>query len=227
LGKVLTRGADRQFGVGACDEFGGAVLVTEFGEPAFDLAWIGVGRECSLDGAEALASIVDRRAWHRAQKLVATEADDHVIRAQMIANLAYYAPKQRVARGMAVRVVDELEADNVDIDSNQLAARSVGTIDLAVNVREACRPHACAGELVGLGDRELLQKRVADLLGRRPVTGRGVAVTGGGVAVGRGRGSVLSCRSSVARPRLAITQSSALVADHTPGQFQGLLVIWG
>jgi hypothetical protein len=51
-GKVLTQGADRQLGVGACDELGGAVLVTEFGEPepALDLARIGFGRKRGLDG---------------------------------------------------------------------------------------------------------------------------------------------------------------------------------
>ncbi len=132
---VLTRRADWQLGVGAFHELGAAVFVTEFGAPVLDLARIGVARKRSLDGAEALVGIPDRRAWHRAQKLVATEANDHVITAQMTANLAHYTPKQRVARGMAVRVIDDLQADDVDIRSNERGACSASTIDLAVNVR--------------------------------------------------------------------------------------------
>jgi hypothetical protein len=50
-----------QVGVGTLDEVGGAVLRRQCGEADLDLARIGVGREREVDGAEALAGILDRR----------------------------------------------------------------------------------------------------------------------------------------------------------------------
>ena len=79
--------------------------MTEFSEPVLDPARVGVARKRSLDSAEALSGIEGRCARHRAQKLVATEANDHVIGAQMSTNLMDHTRKQRIARGVTVCVV--------------------------------------------------------------------------------------------------------------------------
>jgi hypothetical protein len=59
---ALASGAGGQFGVGALDELGGAVLRLELGESDLDLALIGSRRERGLDGTEAFAGIHHRRA---------------------------------------------------------------------------------------------------------------------------------------------------------------------
>ena len=58
----------------------------------------------------------------------------HVIGAQMSTNLMDHTRKQRIARGVTACIVDNLQADDIDIDRNEQAARSTGASDLAINV---------------------------------------------------------------------------------------------
>src|SRR5205807_1219747 len=71
--------------------------------------------------------------------------------------------------------------------------------------------------LVGLSDRQLLQKRVTGLPGRQPVVGRMPAITGRGLAICRGRGPVpsrYSAGDTVEWPQRAITPLGGLVTGH-------------
>ena len=53
----------------------------------------------------------------------------------MTAHLAHDTLKQRVARGMAMGIIDDLQTDDVGIRSDQRATRSAGTVNLAVELR--------------------------------------------------------------------------------------------
>ena len=53
----------------------------------------------------------------------------------MTAHLAHDTLKQRVARGMAMGIIDDLQTDDVDIRSDERATRSAGTVNLALDVR--------------------------------------------------------------------------------------------
>src|ERR1019366_9579230 len=123
-GRVLARaltatcfsaGADGQFGVGASDQLRRAVLCLKRCKSNLDLARIRLGRERRLDDVEAVLSILDRGAGHHAQKLVAADPNDQIIGAQMTADAVHCALQQRVTRGMTLRVVDGLQADDVDV----------------------------------------------------------------------------------------------------------------
>ncbi len=71
-----------QLAVGARDQLCHGLVTFELGEPDADRGLATVGQRGG-DGAEALASFAERHVRHHAEELVAAEADDQVIRAQV------------------------------------------------------------------------------------------------------------------------------------------------
>ncbi len=134
-----------------------------------------------------------------AHELVAAEADDRVVGAEVRAHRRDQHPEHAVARGVAVAVVDALEPVDVDVGDDELAVGAPRPVDLvaqgqpphlapegtgeAVEVR-ALQLGLEAGALQGL---VLLLERVA-LVGRAAAALAGrLAVDGGPVAAVRDR----------------------------------------
>ena len=105
---------------------------------------------------------------------------------------------------MAVFVVDGLQPDDIDIGDGEQGRRSPRSLDLPIEVRQSRRPHPRAGQLVGLGDRELLEERVTVDL-RLPAVPRGLlAIAGGLLEIGcAGRLPSAAARSAAASWRLS------------------------
>jgi hypothetical protein len=51
------------------------------------------------------------------------------------AHVAHDTLKQRVARGIAMGIIHDLQTDDVDIRSDERATRSASTVNLAVDAR--------------------------------------------------------------------------------------------
>ena len=83
----------------------------------------------------------------------------------MFADRVHGALQQRVAGGMAVGVVDGLQADDVDVGNHERSHRSAGASDLVINVLKAGRARPRPGQPISLGDRELMQQLVTVCLG--------------------------------------------------------------
>ena len=79
---------------------------------------------------------------------------------------------------MAVRVVDSLQTDDIDVANDEPPGRSAGTVDLMLKVGQPRGASARPGQLVGLSDRQLVQQRVAVSQGLQPVVSRLLAITG-------------------------------------------------
>jgi hypothetical protein len=109
----------------------------------------------------------------------------------------HHTLQQRIAGGMTVRVVDSLQADYVDIGSDEQARRSAGTIHFVLKVGQARPSRARSGQRVRVSDRQLVQQRVAVCLGLQAVTGSLLAITGRLLAIHRGSSSSLSPRGAV------------------------------
>ena len=152
---------------------------------------------------------------HHAQELVATEAHDQVEGAQVRADRPHHVPQQGVSGGVPACVVDDLQTDDVDVDRHELAAlrRSAGTIDLMLELRQAGRTGPRPGEMIGLGDRELVQQCVAIGLRLDAISTGLLTVTGSPLPVRRGRSllSAAAARSAATlerRPSVARSAAS-------------------
>lgn len=98
---------------------------------------------------------------------------------------------------MTAGVVDRLQTDDVDVGHDEPSVRPAGTIDLVVEVEQPRRASTSPGELVGLGDRERLQQRVAVRLSLLAIARSLLAIAGRLFTVRGGAGSNLSCRDAV------------------------------
>ena len=74
----------------------------------------------------------------------------------MSANRAHDTLQQLVAGRMTVRVVDRLQADDVDVGNDEEALRSASTIDLVIEVRKPRPARARTGQYVCFSDRQLV-----------------------------------------------------------------------
>ena len=157
----------------------------------------GPAREHRLDHIEALVSLLDRRPRHHAQKLVAPEADDRVVGAQVSADRAHDALQERVPGRVTVLVVRSLQADNVHVGNREHARRSPGAIDLVVHVRQPGSTRARARQRIGLTECQLAQQGLAVSLRFRAVTSSLLSIPNRLLAVCRGPGVALSRRGAV------------------------------
>ena len=169
-----------------------------------------------MDGAEAMAGILDRRAGHDAEKLVAAEANDQVVGTQMTADRVCDTLQQRVARGMAVRVVDSLQPLDVDVSDEEHARRSPGTIDLPVEFHETGLARSRPREYVGLSERELGLQSLAVCVRLRPVTSRRPTVTSRVLAVSRRLRSTLSRGGAASSGKCPILRRALRSIYRTP-----------
>jgi hypothetical protein len=80
---------------------------------------------------KAVMSDRRRAISQRAQKLISSDPDERVIRAQVLLNCIGHLAQEGVARGMTVTVIDLLEAVDVDICEYEEPVCSAGTDDLA------------------------------------------------------------------------------------------------
>jgi hypothetical protein len=115
---------------------------------------------------------------------------------------------------MTVLVVDRLQADDIDVGDGEQGRRPTGSLDLALEVCQPRRAHARAGQLVGLGDRELLEQRVTVDLCLQAVTRGLFAVAGGLFAICRGAGSTLDRRCPVGCRIVAVLHRAVQEASH-------------
>src|SRR5215210_1307699 len=189
--------ADGEIGVCALDELCGTLLGPEVGEPDLYLAGLRVRRERVPDGGEALAGLLECRAGQRAHELVAADANDDVVRAQLRTDRADRALQQPVARGVPMEVVDRLQADDVDIGDDEPAGEPASAIDLVIEVGKPRAARARPGQRVGLRDQQLVHERFAVGLGLRPVAGGLLAVPGRLLTVRGGPRPGLGCRCAV------------------------------
>ncbi len=83
----------------------------------------------------------------------------------MVADRIHRAPQERVLRAMAKRVVDSLRSDDVDVRNDELRRCSARAFDLVIEIREPRRARTRLGQVVGLGDCQLVEQRVAVGLG--------------------------------------------------------------
>jgi hypothetical protein len=95
----------------------------------------------------------------------------------MTADPVHGALQQRIACGMPVRIVDGLEADDIDVRGGERAVHSPRPIDLMLKVLQACRAHPSSGERVGLGDGQLAEQPVVVVLGLRSVVSSLLTIT--------------------------------------------------
>ena len=103
-----------EVGVGAGDQVLETVGGFGFGEADRDRVLRVDCCQCCGDRLEACPGFACAEVGHRADKLVAAVAHDHVVRADVGAKGLADEPQQRVAGQMALTVVDLFETIDVD-----------------------------------------------------------------------------------------------------------------
>ena len=78
----------------------------------------------------------------------------------MTADPVHSALQQRIACGMPVRIVDSLQAHDVDVRDRVRAVHSARPIDLMFKVLQAGRARPGSGERIGLSDGQLAEQPV-------------------------------------------------------------------
>jgi hypothetical protein len=115
----------------------------------------------------------------------------------MGAKRVHDALKQIVPRRMAVRVVDGLQTDDVDVGNDEHRLSPAGTIDLVIEVRQSRPARSRPRQDVYLGDQQLVQQLGAICLCLQPVARRLLAIVRRPSAIARSPRSGLSCRGTV------------------------------
>ena len=155
----------------------------QFGEACANRARLAGSGECAGDGAETLVCVGARHVGHSAQKLVAAEPDDQVVRAEVLGDQRDDALEQSVAGVVTCAVVTPFQSDNVDVDDHERAACPATAVDFVFKFGQARRSGACPGQRVDLGDRKRASERLAICERLQAVAGALLAVARCGFAV--------------------------------------------
>jgi hypothetical protein len=101
-------------GVRARDELLGRVISLQLRKPNCDRPVLGSFCQGCADECEPLPRLGHVQTWEDADELVASVANDHVVRAELLPEAVGDVDQQSVTSGVAARVVDDLEVVDVD-----------------------------------------------------------------------------------------------------------------
>jgi len=140
-------------------------------------------------------------ARERAEELVASVADDKVVRPQPGSQRHGHVAEQLVAGGVALRVVGRLERVDVDEGEDESSIRAADPVDLELEIENAAIASKRSGQAVNA-------RMPAVVLGLAPIASRPLTIT-------RCLGPVVGCLLAVAGCLLALVRREASARPFT------------